>query len=60
MEKSYKMQQNIFHLHHRFYTNEIFENFLGNDTEVQIVNSPGKAYKQYTNLDSKDFSMNYS
>ena len=42
------------------YTNEMFETFLANDTEVQIVNSPGKAYKQYTNLDSKDFSMNYS
>ena len=32
---------------------------LANDTEVQIVNSPGKAYKQYTKVDSKDFSMSY-
>ena len=37
----------------------MFETFLANDTELQIVNSPGKANKQYTNVDSKDFSMNY-
>ena len=47
------------YLHYCFYTNEMFETFLANDTEVQIVNSPGKAYKQYTKMDSKDFSMNY-
>ena len=35
------------------------KNLLANDTEVQIVNSPGKAYKQYTKVDSKDFSMSY-